>query len=340
MALEPWRWDFFHALRVLEAHHAGLPRLGTARRPADEPVRLAQRASMAFAASSLHAVVPQVAGGVTRMEVQFFGLFGPNGPLPLHLTTYALERSLHKGDETFQAFADLFHHRLLLLFYRAWAQAQPVVSLDRPEDDRYADYVGSFFGSGGADWRARDAAPDHAKLFFAGILSRQVRNADGLQALVAGFLRVPARVESFVGRWMRLQPQERSRIGRVGARRRTSSAQLGISAVLGSSVFDRQHHFTVHLGPLNAKDFASLLPSGSALPALQALVQHYVGLELGWALQLELQHDARPDCHLGRQSRLGWNTWLGAPRGGARPRLNLYPRAAVGPGPASAPAPH
>ena len=326
MVREPWRWDFFHALRVIEAHHAHLPRLGTARRPADEPLRLAQKASMAFASSSLHAVVPQVAGGVTRVEVNFFGLFGPNGPLPLHLTTYALERSLHKGDRTFQAFADLFHHRLLLLFYRAWAQAQPAASFDRPQEDRFADYVGSLVGSGGAEWRHRDAAPQHAKLFFAGILSRQARNADGLGALVAGFLRVPAQVESFVGRWMRLQSQERSRIGRVGARRRTSSAQLGVSAVLGSSVFDRQHHFTIHIGPLDAEGFNSLLPNGPALPALQALVQHYVGLELGYDLRLELRPDARPDCRLARQSRLGWNTWLGAPRGGAAPHLSLHPK--------------
>ncbi len=326
MARQPWRWDFFHALRVLDAHHAGKPRLGTARRPADEPVRLAQRASMAFAPASLHAVVPQISAGVTRMEVRFFGLFGPNGPLPLHLTTYALERSLHKADHTFQAFADLFHHRLLLLFYRVWAQAQPAVSLDRPNEDRYADYVGSLIGSGGPEWRGRDAAPDHAKLFFAGVLSRQVRNADGLQAMVAGFLRVPARVESFVGRWLRLQPQERSRIGRVGARRRTSSAQLGVSAVLGSSVFDRQHHFTVHVGPLDAVGFEALLPSGAALPPLQALVDHYVGLELGWALRLELRREARPDTQLGRTSRLGWNTWLGAPRAGAAPHLLLHPK--------------
>ena len=337
MAAEPWRWDFFHALRVLEAHHAGLPRLGTARRPADEPVRLAQRASMAFAPASLRAVtpqlppqlLPQLPGGITRIEVQFFGLFGPNGPLPLHLTSYALERSLHKGDHTFQAFADLFHHRLLLLFYRAWAQAQPTVSYDRPQDDRFADYVGSLIGSGGPAWRGRDAAPDHAKLFFAGNLSRQVRNADGLQALVAGYLRVPARVESFVGRWMRLQPQERSRIGKLGSRRRMSSAQLGVSTVLGSSVFDRQHHFTVHVGPLDAEGFEALLPSGRVLPSLQALINHYVGLELDYCLRLELHPHARPNSQLGRKSRLGWNTWLGAPRAGAAPHLLLHPRPAT-----------
>lgn len=314
MALAPHRWDFFHALRCIEAHHADKPRLGTARRPADEALRLGQAAELAFAGSSISAVSTKDRSGRARMEVRFFGLFGPNGPLPLHLTAYARERRLHKGDETLLRFADMFHHRLLLLFYRAWAQAQPTASMDRPGEDRFADFVGSMIGIGGPEWQGRDAAPQHAKLFFAGILSRQVRNADGLQALVAGYLRVPVVVESFVGRWLRLLPNERTRIGRQGASRRAATARLGTSAVLGSSVYDRQHHFRLHLGPLDGATFASLLPSGSALPALKALVTQYVGYEFGWDLQLELQPSERPALRLGSHGRLGWTSWVGQRR--------------------------
>jgi type VI secretion system protein ImpH len=325
LAVEPWRWDFFQALRAIDAFHADKPRLGTARRPGDEAVRMGQAADMSFAPSSLASVKLDGPGGLPRIDVRFFGLFGPNGPLPLHLTAYARERQLHKGDETLVRFADMFHHRLLLLFYRAWAQAQPTASLDRPQEDRWADFVGSLVGIGGAEWRGRDAAPVHAKLFFAGLLSSQVRNADGLQALVAGYLRVPVRLEPFVGRWMRLLREERTRIGRRGARRRTATAQLGTSAVLGGAVFDRQHHFRLHLGPLDAEQFESLLPTGTALPAMKALVDHYLGHEFGWDLRLELRPEARPDCRLGRQGRLGWTTWLGAPRGGGAPQLILNP---------------
>lgn len=326
IAQAPWRWDFFHALRLIDAHNVGKPRLGTARRPGDEPVRLSQVADLGFAPAALSAVDTNTPNGLPRLEVRFFGLFGPHGPLPLHLTAYARERLLHRNDATFVRFADLFHHRLLLLFYRAWAQAQPTVSLDRPEEDRFADFVGSLIGTGGAEWRGRDAAPPHAKLFFAGQLSRQVRNADGLQALVAGYLRVPVRVEPFVGRWMRLQPQERTRIGRRGASRRAATAQLGSSAVLGGSAFDRQHHFRLHLGPLDDATFQSLLPSGSALPALKALVDHYVGGEFGWDLQLDVKAIERPDCQLGRNSRLGWTSWMGQPRKKvAEPFLILNP---------------
>ena len=326
VAVAPHRHDFFQVLRRVEAHHPDKPRLGTARRPVDEPVRLGQATEMAFAPSSLSAVSLNDRSGKPRIEVRFFGLFGPNGPLPLHLTGYARERRMHKGDETFARFADLFHHRLLLLFYRAWAQAQPTVSFDRPQEDRFADYVGAMIGVGGAPWRARDAAPDHARLAFAGVLSRQARNADGLAHLLSGFLRMQVRVEQFVGRWMPLPEAERSRIGRRAASRRMATAQLGQSAVLGRAVFDRQHHFRVHIGPLSLAAFEALLPVGRALPALQALLTHYAGLEYGWDLRLELDKTQTPPCRPGISGRLGWTTWLGAPPGSQSAALTLQIR--------------
>ncbi|MFO1272936.1 MAG: type VI secretion system baseplate subunit TssG [Rubrivivax sp.] len=327
MAAEPHRWDFFQALRLIEALNPDKPRLGAARRPADEPVRLGQAADLSFAPAALSRVDLDDRSGKPRIEVRFFGLFGPNGPLPLHLTAYAREREIHHKDHTFARFADWFHHRLLLLFYRAWAQAQPTASLDRPADDHWADYVGSLVGAGGKAWRDRDAAPDHARLAFAGLLTRQVRNAEGLERLLGGYLGRPVRVESFVGRWMTLPAEERTRIGGRAAARRLSTAQLGSSVVLGRSVFDRQHHFRLHIGPLELAEFESLLPTGSALPALQALVRQYVGLEFGWDLRLEVDALELPPCQPGRRGRLGWTSWLGRPRGAAV--VTLVPRAAA-----------
>ena len=329
IAALPHRHDFFRALRWIEARHAHLPRLGTARRPQDEPVRFAQTDDLDFAPASIARLKLEDRSGRPRMEVRFFGLFGPNGPLPLHLTAYARERRLHKGDETFGRFADMFHHRLLLLFYRAWAQAQPTVSLDRPAEDRFADYIGALAGVGGKAWRGRDAAPDHARLAFAPILARQARNADGLAQLLSRYLGMAVRVQQFVGRWMPLPRSERTRIGQPAAQRRQSMAQLGASAVLGSAVFDRQHHFSIHVGPLAEQAFAALLPSGSALPALQALVRQYVGLEFAWDLQLTLHPGAVPAAQLGRQGRLGWTTWLRAPLRTEVVTLQLSPRGAA-----------
>ena len=40
---EPWAYDFFQALRRLEAQYPELPRFGHSLRLADEPVRLGQQ---------------------------------------------------------------------------------------------------------------------------------------------------------------------------------------------------------------------------------------------------------------------------------------------------------
>lgn len=156
-------------------------------------------------------------------------------------------------------------------------------------------------------------------------MSRQARNADGLANLLSGYLDKKVRVEQFVGRWMALLESERSRIGRRAASRRMSTSQLGVSAVLGRSVFDRQHHFRVHIGPLSLAAFEALLPVGNALPALQALLKQYVGLEFGWDLRLELDKAQVPACRLGRYGRLGWTTWLNRPIGDRPAVLNLVP---------------
>lgn len=331
MAAEPWAHDFFQALRRLDAHQPDKPRLGTARRPADEPLRLGQAPEMSFAPAALHAVTPGQGGQPPRVDVRFFGLFGPNGPLPLHLTEYARNRALHHADPTFARFADLFHHRLLLLFYRAWAQAQPVVGRDRPHDDGFADIVGSLIGIGSPALRGRDPMPDTVKLHFAGLLTRQVRNADGLANLLSGHLGRPVRVETFAGHWMPLQDDERSRLGRVIGGRRNTSAQLGAGAVTGRMVWDRQHGIRLHIGPLTRDAFRALLPDGSALPAVRALVLQYLGHEFEWDLVLGHVADEVAPSRLGRHTRLGWTSWVGRPRPDAQgcAGLRLAPEPAM-----------
>ena len=78
-------------------------------------------------------------GDPAKLPVNFLGLFGPNGPMPVHITEYARERQLNAHDPTLVGFLDLFHHRILSLFYRAWAVNQKAADLDRPKDARFPD---------------------------------------------------------------------------------------------------------------------------------------------------------------------------------------------------------
>src|SRR5215471_2361394 len=204
LADHPHEFDFFQALRKLEAAWRDRPRIGRSLRSAEDPVRLAQDPSLAFAPSTIAGFDGGQDGRPPRLAVWFGGLFGPNGPLPLHLTEYARDRIHHSNDPTFARFLDLFHHRVLSLLYRIWADAQPTVQFDRPESDRFATYVASLAGIGLPGLQSRDAMPDLAKLYFAGRLVCQSRHPEGLQAMLGEFFRLPMRLEEFVGQWLPL----------------------------------------------------------------------------------------------------------------------------------------
>lgn len=305
----PHEFDFFQAVRRLEALHADKPRMGRSSRPVDDPIRLGQAASLAFAGASLAAFEPGKDGRPPRLTGHFFGLLGPNGPLPIHLTEYAYDRQHNARDKTLVRFLDVFHHRMLSLLYRAWAGARPAVSLDRPEDDWFGVYLASLIGLGMDTLRDRDALPDHAKLHHAGRLSAQARNPGGLRAMIAEFFRVPARIEEFVGAWLVLPQDGRLRLGRSRA-----TGLLGHSAVAGARIWSRQHKFRVVMGPMDLAAYRRLLPGGTSLARLVAMTRNYVGDELAWDLRLVLARDEVPALKLGGDARLGWSTWLGRRR--------------------------
>jgi type VI secretion system protein ImpH len=306
LARAPWTFDFFQALRRIEGLFADKPRLGRALRPGDEPVRLSQEASVSFAPSTLSAFDPKD-GRPPRLEQRFFGLLGANGPLPLHITEYVRERLLHNGDATLVRFLDLFHHRMGLLFYRAWAEARPTVHQDRPDQDRFIGYVGSLAGLGLPGTRARDVVPDHAKRFFVGHLARNPKNAEGLASILEGFFRLPVRVDQFVLGWLELPHDQRTVLG--GEPR--LSGVLGHGTVVGERVRDVQSRFRAVMGPMDLDRFCDFLPGGLSLERLKHWVRNYVGFEFDWEAQLVLERDEVPGIRLGREGRLGWTTWLG-----------------------------
>jgi len=206
----PWEFDFFHAMRRIECLFPRFARLGKALRPTEEPVRMAQEASLGFAPSTLASCEQQPKGLPPRLEQRFFGLLGPNGPLPLHLTEHAITRQIHHQDKTFGRFLDVLQHRMLLLFYRAWADAQPTVRADRPAEDRFAFYLGAVAGWSTPHMRGRDAVPDVAKIFFAGHFVRPQRNAEALAAMLSEFFGLPVKVDQFVPTWLERQRVTRS----------------------------------------------------------------------------------------------------------------------------------
>lgn len=304
---EPWRYDFFRAVRQLECAHRDNPRVGESLHPREDPVRFGQNPSLAFAPSTLSGLQPAEPDvRPERLLISFMGLFGPNGALPLHMTEYARDLQHNARDVTLARFLDVFHHRMISLFYRAWADAQKAVDFDRPDRARFATYLASFFGMGMETLRDRDAAPDWTKIFFSGRLAPHAKNPEGLAAMLEGDLGVPARVLTFVGQWMRLPVESQCRLGAS-----PESGSLGRTTIVGERFWAGQLKFRIRFGPLSWLDYQRLLPSGPVWQRVQAWVRNYTGREFCWDAQLVLRAKEVPKLTLGGVGAiLGWTTWL------------------------------
>jgi type VI secretion system protein ImpH len=296
-------------MRLLECVFRDRPRLGQSVRPGDDPVRLGQEPHMVFPAGTIAEFAADGRGKhAGTLRIHPLGLLGPNGPLPLHLTEYTLDRLRRNGDRTLRSFFDLFHHRILSLFWRAAANVQPAVELDRPEQDHFARYLGSLAGF--ASSAVRDAEPriDRARRHWIGHFARQVRNCEGLQSLVSGFFGIAVRIEEFVGRWLPMPGHERCRLGS------TTGALLGSNAFLGDDIWDCTQTIRIVCGPLDRASYERLLPCNESWRRLAALVRSYVGFEVAWEVRLVLKQAEIPPLHLSDGARIGWTTWLGQAR--------------------------
>jgi len=305
LSAQPYHFDLMHSLRYLQARHSTLARLGRATRPRDEPLRLGQDPSLSFAPATIAEVLPSRAGEPERMTVWNFGLYGPNGPLPTHITEYVRERLRQHDDAALVRFSDIFHHRLLLLLFRAWSDAQPTTSLDRPREDAFGRYIDSLIGTGLPTQRERDDVPDHAKRFMAAHLTRWTRNPEGLCQALSHFFQIPVQLEENHLHYLELEPEQQTRIGS-----QPFNSRLGEDTVLGSRVPDGQSKFRLVLGPLGLDQYTQLLPRAAQFQSLVDWVRNYLGIEYAWDTVLVLRREEIPSARFGGATQLGWSTWL------------------------------
>lgn len=299
----PCEHDLFALLRWIDARAGAAQELGRSAHPAEEALRLSQKASLAFAPASV-AGLHEAEGRAPQLSIYGFGLFGPNGPLPLHLTEYARERERMAADPTLVAFADLFHHRLISLFYRAWADSQVTATLDRPGQARFDAHLASLLGMGLPAQKRPGAIGLHARYCQAGHLGRQSRNPEGLRAILRSYFEVPVTVVEHVTHWVRLAAGDRLALGSAGT-------GLGQGSTLGMAVRDAQSRFRLVLGPLTLDQYQRFLPGGEHVAALVEWVHEFVGMDLSWDVQLVLAEEHKPGAALGRMQPLGLTTWLG-----------------------------
>lgn len=303
-------YDFLSALRQLECGFPDKPRIGDAVRVRDEIVRLSQHVNLGFKGHALHSIKPAKGPYEQRLHVNFFGLLGSNGPMPLHLTEYADQRSRHHADPTFKEFLDLFNHRMLSLFYRASVQFDASINFDRADSNAYDEFLGALCGLSPSASANRDSISDLAKRYYPGWLSGSSKSPDGIVSIVGDYFDLPVSVEEWVGAWL---PLPRKSLASLGAR--TESEQLGRALYIGRRVWSIRHKFKIQLGPVNWQTFSSFKPGSQRAKTLHDLVRNYVGDEWDWDLELILDAGEVRPMTLDRSRSLGFDTWMKGNRG-------------------------
>jgi type VI secretion system protein ImpH len=295
---EPFRYDFFQAVRLLEKINGGEPVGFGDTAPKDESVRFRTRPTLEFPASEIYELNRQ---DIPEMFVAFMGLMGAGGQLPLHYTELVAERARHK-DFALWEFLDIFNHRFISLFYRAWEKYRFAVSYERNRNDEFTSYLYDLMGLGTRGLRGELELQDQALVYYAGLISQKPHSATAISALLSDYFGVNVVIEQFRGQWLSLDDESKSYLGQ-------QSSTLGITTVAGEAIWDVQSGFGLCLGPLDIDQYKRFLPDGPLYPQLKSLVQFLTGIEFDFIVNLTLKASHVPDCTLGTQ-KLGWTTWL------------------------------
>ena len=303
---EPHRFAFFQAVRLLQQHMPGAARVGGYGSPAREAIRFRANPSIAFPASEIQALECSLPPPL-EMVVNFMGLTGPLGVLPLHFTELLQER-IRARDTALRDFLDIFNHRLISLFYLAWEKYKPVATSEHG-DDRFHEFLYCFLGLGTPGLRRPGAIPDESRLFHGGPLTMHTRPAEVLQSLLRDYFEAPVELEQFVGAWRKIEADALCHLGHE-----QNCESLGVGVVIGDEIWDAQSGLRIRLGPLRLEQYQAFLPGSSGVGQLRAWISYFTGLEFSVELQLILRREEVPSCELGRAAsagpQLGWTTWI------------------------------
>ncbi len=301
-------FEFFQAVALLQRLSLNEKQpVGHFSNPADEAVQFRVNNTLAFPASQIQSIQDQE-GRPSQMRVNFMGITGPQGVLPYCYTELILER-LRAKDTALADFLDVFNHRMISFFYRAWEKYRFPATYYRG-DDIFTHHLLDLIGLGTPGLRNRQNIPDNALLHFAGLVGAQARSAEALETIVANYFDVPVEVEQFAGAWYRLDASSQCSMEDDGS----DSEKLGAGVVVGDEIWDQQSRVRIRLGPLSLDQYSTFLPGGPAHEPLRAVVRFFSNDEVDFEVRLVLQKEEVPKCQVGAEDdsgpRLGWVSWL------------------------------
>ena len=302
---EPYCFEFFQAVRLLARMYPWRQVVGRFSNPSEEIARFGAHSNIAFPASEIQEI-QRPPDQPVEMRVNFMGMTGPSGVLPLAYSDFVMER-LRARDRTLRDFLDVFNHRMISLFYQAWEKYRYYIPYERGERDRFSHHVLALIGLGTPGLQDRQDVQDDSLLFYSGLLALHTRSATAFRQLLSDYFNAPVEIEQFVGAWYPVEVESQCCLGEG----LNYSERLGYGAVVGDEVWDQQSRVRIQIGPLSLERYMEFLPGGEAYRHLRALAQFFAGQEFDLEAQLILKRPEVPVCDLNwENNQLGWTTWV------------------------------
>lgn len=307
---EPFSVQFFQAVRLLERLYPERNPVGLFVTPSSEVVRFSSLPSLSFPASEI-ADLQTGEGAPPKLVVNFMGLCAAVSALPDPYTEFLLERARAK-DRGPGEFFDLFNHRIISLFYRAWQKYRFYIGYERTGagDDPISEKLLDLIGLGTSGLTHRMEIADEACLYYASLLSQRRPSAQGLKQVLEDYFEVPVVVEQFTGTWNRLPPGNMTFLRDSGA----FCERLGMGTIVGDEIWDQHGTVTLRLGPMNFARYQEFLPGARASVEMHAWLRLYTNREIDFNIQLVLEREETPPVRLGAEgpgaSRLGLVSWI------------------------------
>jgi len=307
LAKDACSFEFFQAVALLQRLKGDMHHVGGFIAPEDEAVRFSANPRLGFPASEIQQLAMR-GDRPAEMMVNFMGLTGPSGVLPYVYSELILER-LRAKDTSLAAFLEIFDHRVISLFYRAWERSRFQVNYALKSRDLFSRYLLDLLGLGTHGLRDRQSIEDEALMPFVSLLAMQSRSAQSLEQVLAAYFEVPIQVMQFTGTWYSIDESTQCAMDD----KEDASCQIGIGAVAGDAVWNPPGRARIRLGPVPLETYREFLPEGSAFQAVRAITRFFTNDCLDFELQLVLERKDVPTVELnsdaGAPARLGWTSW-------------------------------
>lgn len=300
---EPYRFEFFQAVRLIEAWL--IDQTGSKAEIISKFIRFGNSLALSFPAGEIETVeihcekeldhktldsksFKNSSSTILHITPTLFGLLGISGTLPIHYTERIAMHLVSERNDGPRAFLDTFSSRAVALFFESWRKYKPEFNRRTSESRGFLHQLlsvaGSTEGYASSSGSDSDIQADTLAYFAAAIQHKPV-SGTYMNSVLKEYFEVPIKIIPFIGAWYALPPSQQFALG-------GTNAALGVTAVAGARVWQRDLRQRIEIGPLDEAAFASFLPCGKSARALKQLLETFTGLSIEYEVKLILHSAA------------------------------------------------